>query len=125
MRYFIRIRVWHCRHMLKIQRSCGPARSEKSRRLGTVVYRIQIRCEGRKRPLAKASPNGKSKSHNVKDLNPYLRLQAIIEERIGRRLGDLRMLNSHWVTLDDTHRYFEVILVDINLNGIRRDAKQN
>lgn len=47
------------------------------------------------------------------------------QERVGRRLGGLRVLNSYWVSQDSSYKYFEVILVDPNHNAIRRDAKIN
>lgn len=34
------------------------------------------------------------------------------QERVGRRCGGLRVLNSYWVAQDSSYKYFEVILVD-------------
>jgi hypothetical protein len=34
------------------------------------------------------------------------------QERVGRRCGGLRVLNSYWVAQDSTYKYFEVILID-------------
>jgi large subunit ribosomal protein L15e len=42
----------------------------------------------------------------------FLRFQ----ERVGRRLGGLRVLNSYWISQDSTYKYFEVILVDTHHN---------
>lgn len=39
-------------------------------------------------------------------------LQTTAEERVGRRCGNLRVLNSYWINQDATYKYFEVILVD-------------
>lgn len=47
------------------------------------------------------------------------------QERVGRRLGGLRVLNSYWVAQDASYKYFEVILVDPAHNAIRRDPKIN
>lgn len=48
-------------------------------------------------------------------------LQSICEERIGRRFGGSRVLNSYWVSPDALYKYFEVIMIDIHHNAIRRD----
>lgn len=34
------------------------------------------------------------------------------QERVGRRCGGLRVLNSYWVGQDSTFKFYEVILVD-------------
>lgn len=47
------------------------------------------------------------------------------QERVGRRLGGLRVLNSYWVGQDAAYKYYEVIMVDPHHNAIRRDAKVN
>merc|ERR1711974_213933 len=52
-----------------------------------------------------------------------LRSQA--EERVGRKCGGLRVLNSYWVAEDGTYKFFEVILVDPAHKAIRRDARIN
>merc|ERR1712083_376391 len=52
-------------------------------------------------------------------------LQSIAEERCGRRLKGLRVLNSYWVAADSTFKYFEVIMIDPHHKAIRRDPKIN
>ncbi|MPC49899.1 60S ribosomal protein L15 [Portunus trituberculatus] len=44
------------------------------------------------------------------------------QERTGRRLGGLRFLNSYWVAQDSTYKYYEVILVGIWHNVVRKDT---
>ena len=34
------------------------------------------------------------------------------QERVGRRCGGLRVLNSYWVAQDSSYKYYEVILID-------------
>jgi len=34
------------------------------------------------------------------------------QERVGRRCGGLRVLNSYWVAQDSSYKYYEVILMD-------------
>lgn len=53
------------------------------------------------------------------------KLSSPLQERVGRRLGGLRVLNSYWVAQDASYKYFEVIMVDIHHNAIRRDPKIN
>ena len=45
------------------------------------------------------------------------------EERVGRKIGSLRVLNSYWVGEDSTYKYFEVIMVDPAHTAIRRDPR--
>lgn len=52
-------------------------------------------------------------------------LRSLAEERVGKKLGGLRVLNSYWVGQDGTHKFFEVILVDPQHNAIRNDPKIN
>merc|ERR1712215_29533 len=81
---------------------------------------------GRKRPVAKGCPYGKPKTSGaVKQQKPERNLQSIAEERVGRRLKGLRVLNSYWVGQDSTYKYFEVIMIDTHHSAIRRDPKIN
>ena len=52
-------------------------------------------------------------------------LRSKAEERVGRRCGNLRVLNSYWVNQDATYKYFEVILVDPQHTTIRNDPRIN
>lgn len=47
------------------------------------------------------------------------------QERVGRKCGSLRVLNSYWVSEDTTYKFFEVILVDPFHKAIRNDPKIN
>merc|ERR1711935_670524 len=47
-------------------------------------------------------------------------IRSKAEERVGRRCGNLRVLNSYWVNQDSSYKYFEVILVDPNHTTIRK-----
>merc|ERR1712192_356186 len=81
---------------------------------------------GRKRPVAKGCPYGKPKTSGpVNQQKPERNLQSIAEERVGRRLKGLRVLNSYWVGQDSTHGYYEVIMIDIHHAAITRDPKIN
>jgi len=52
-------------------------------------------------------------------------LRSKAEERVGRRCGNLRVLNSYWVNQDATYKYYEVILVDPAHTAIRNDPRIN
>merc|ERR1712055_325121 len=121
MRYLLRIRCWQYRQLTKLHKCPRSTRPERARRLGYkakqgyVIYRICMRRGGRKRPVPKGCPYGKPKRN----------LQSIAEERVGRRLKGLRVLNSYWVAEDSTYKYFEVIMIDPFHKAIRRDPKIN
>merc|ERR1712150_328192 len=51
--------------------------------------------------------------------------RALAEMRVGRALGDLRVLSSYWVGQDGTYKYYEVICVDPACNYIRNDPRIN
>merc|ERR1711973_575129 len=51
---------------------------------------------------------------------PERNLQSIAEERVGRRLKGLRVLNSYWVGQDSTYKYYEVIMIDIHHAAIQK-----
>jgi len=61
----------------------------------------------------------------VNQLKSYRGLQSIAEERVGRRLGGLRVLNSYWIAQDAAYKFYEVILIDAHHSAIRRDPKIN
>lgn len=92
---------------------------------GFVIYRVRVRRGGRKRPVAKGIIYGKPKNQGVKGLKFARNLRSVAEERVGRRCGNLRVLNSYWVNEDATFKFFEVILVDPNHKAIRRDPRIN
>lgn len=131
MRFLLRVRAWQYRQLNKLVRVPKPTRPEKARRLGYkakqgfVIYRMRVRRGGRKRPVAKGCTYGKPKSHGVNHLKPVRSLQALAEERVGRRLGSLRLLNSYWVAQDSTFKYYEAILLDPHHDNIRRDPSVN
>jgi ribosomal protein L15E len=62
---------------------------------------------------------GKPVRQGVNHLKPQRGLQSTAEERVGRRCGNLRVLNSYWVNQDGVYKYYEVILVDPNHKAVR------
>ncbi len=131
MRFLHRMRVWELRQRKAIHRASRPTRPDKARRLGYkakqgyVVYRVRVRRGNRKRQVRKGAVCGKPASQGVMQLKPTRSLRALAEERAGRRLPSLRVLNSYWVAQDMTFKFFEVILVDPSHAAIRRDPHIN
>ena len=131
MRFVLRMRTWEYRQLPAIHRCSRPSRPEKARKLGYkakqgyVIYRVRIRRGGRKKPVRKGIINGKPKSQGVVGLKASKSLRVVAEARVGKKLGNLRVLNSYWVGQDATFKFFEVILVDPSHKAIRRDPKIN
>ena len=131
MRFVLRMRTWEYRQLPAIHRCTRPSRPEKARKLGYkakqgfVIYRVKIRRGGRKKPVAKGIINGKPKYQGVVGVKATKSLKVIAEQRVGKRIHGLRVLNSYWVGQDATYKFFEVILVDTAHKAIRRDPKIN
>jgi Ribosomal L15 len=64
---------------------------------GFVVYRVRVRRGGRKRPVPKGIVYGKPKHQGITQLKFQRNKRSVAEERAGRKLGGLRVLNSYWV----------------------------
>jgi len=131
LRFLLRVRCWEYRQLNVIHRASRPSRPDKARRLGYkakqgfVIYRIRVRRGGRKRPVPKGAVYGKPKNMGVNQLKFERSLRSVAEERVGRKCGNLRVLNSYWVNQDSTYKYFEIILVDPSHKAIRRDPRIN
>jgi large subunit ribosomal protein L15e len=66
---------------------------------------------------------GKPASQGITQLKPKRNLRSVAEERAGRKLGGLRVLNSYWVNQDSTYKYYEVIMIDPAHKAIRNDPR--
>lgn len=64
---------------------------------GYVIYRIRVRRGGRKRPVSKGIVYGKPTNQGVTQLKFQRNKRSVAEERAGRKLGGLRVLNSYWI----------------------------
>ncbi|CAG9461560.1 unnamed protein product [Pedinophyceae sp. YPF-701] len=131
LRFLLRVRCWEYRQLPGITRLTKPSRPDKARRMGYkakqgyVVYRVRIRRGNRKRQVAKGIVYGKPVTQGVTQLKPNRNLRAMAEEKVGRKCGGLRVLNSYWVNQDSTYKYFEVVLVDPAHTAIRNDPRIN
>jgi len=131
LRFLLRIRCWEYRQLNVIHRANRPSRPDKARRLGYktkqgfVIYRVRVRRGGRKRPVKKGIVYGKPTHQGVNKLKYKRSLKTTAEERVGRRCGNLRVLNSYWINEDNIYKYYEVILIDPSHKAIRRDPRVN
>merc|ERR1712045_787803 len=75
--------------------------------------------------VAKGIVYGKPVNQGINKWKAVRNLRSIAEERIGRKCGGLRVLNSYWVTQDAAHKWFEVVMVDPMHKAIRDDARIN
>ncbi|KAJ8460088.1 hypothetical protein OPV22_033014 [Ensete ventricosum] len=131
MRFLQRVRCWEYRQLPSIVRVTRPTRPDKARRLGYkakqgyVIYRVRVRRGGRKRPVPKGIVYGKPKHQGITQLKFQRNKRSVAEERAGRKLGGLRVLNSYWVNEDSTYKYYEIILIDPAHGAIRNDPRIN
>merc|ERR1719461_2214331 len=118
MKYILRLRSWHFRQLPAIHRASRPSRPEKARLMGYkakqgyVVYRVRVRRGCRKRLAPKGATYGKPVHEGVNQLKFQRRIQSVAEERAGKALGGLRVVNSYWAAEDSTYKYYEVVMVD-------------
>ena len=114
LRFILRVRCWQFRQLAAIHRAPRPTRPDKARRLGYkakqgyVIYRVRVKRGGRKRPVVKGQTYGKPKTHGVNALKNQRSHRAIAEERVGRKCGGLRVLNSYWVAQDSTYKFLRL-----------------
>ncbi|WP_411026895.1 hypothetical protein, partial [Salmonella sp. s55044] len=112
--------------MSSVHRAPRPTRPDKAKALGyrakqgICIYRVRVRRGGRKRPVKKGTTYGKPTNQGINQLKFQRNLQNVAEERVGRRCGGLRVLNSYWIAEDSTYKYYEVIMVDPFHKAIRR-----
>eukprot|EP00088_Acartia_fossae_P042334 TRINITY_DN44434_c0_g1_i1.p1 TRINITY_DN44434_c0_g1~~TRINITY_DN44434_c0_g1_i1.p1 ORF type:complete len:215 (-),score=-7.68 TRINITY_DN44434_c0_g1_i1:96-716(-) len=131
MRYLLRLRCWEYRQRTAIHSAPRPSRPEKAHRLGYkhkrgyVIFRVRVRRGCRNKLVHKGQIYGKPASQGVSQLKHKRSCRARAEQRVGRKIGTLRVLNSYWVNQDSTFKYFEIIMVDPFLKSIRNDPKIN
>lgn len=62
-----------------------------------MIYRVRVRRGGRKRPVPKGIVYGKPKNQGITQLKFQRNKRSVAEERAGRKLGGLKVLNSYWI----------------------------
>merc|ERR1711943_96057 len=131
LRFLLRVRCWEYRQLPVVHRATKPSRPDKARRLGYkakqgyVIYRVRVRRGGRKRPNPKGIVYGKPKHQGINQIKWRRNLRSKAEERVAKRCGNLRVLNSYWVNQDSTYKYYEIILIDPSHAAIRNDPRIN
>merc|ERR1719389_1169029 len=131
MRFLGRIRTWEYRQLPAIHRASRPSRPDKARKVGYkakqgyIIFRVRIKRGGRKKRVAKGIVYGKPKHCGINKMKATRNLRSIAEERIGRKCGGLRVLNSYWVAQDAVHKWYEVIMIDPMHKAVRDDPRIN
>jgi len=131
VRFLLRVRAWEYRQRPKITRVNHPTRTDKAHRLGYkakqgyTVVRVGVRRGGRKRQNHRGMVYGKPKHQGINHLKFERNLQSVAEEKVGRKYGNLRVLNSYWINQDAVYKYYEIILVDPSHTKIRNDPRIN
>ncbi|TYG73624.1 hypothetical protein ES288_D04G116100v1 [Gossypium darwinii] len=105
-----RVRCWEYRQHPAIVRVNHPTRPDKARRLGYKAKQEWSKEACSQRYIV----YGKPTNQGVTQLKFQHNKRSVAEERAGRKLGGLRVVNSYWINEDSTYKYFEVILVDKN-----------
>eukprot|EP00929_Paragymnodinium_shiwhaense_P060321 TRINITY_DN3013_c0_g1_i2.p1 TRINITY_DN3013_c0_g1~~TRINITY_DN3013_c0_g1_i2.p1 ORF type:complete len:205 (-),score=47.80 TRINITY_DN3013_c0_g1_i2:124-738(-) len=131
MRFLARLRNWEYRQLPAVHRASRPSRPDKARRLGYkakqgfIIYRVRIKRGSRKKRVAKGIVYGKPVGQGVKKWKAARNLRSVAEERVGRKCGGLRVLNSYWAAQDAVNKWYEVIAVDPMHKCIRDDPRIN
>ena len=81
------------------------------------------RCSATKN--SKGANFGKPRNCGINQHKWRRNCRSKAEERVGRAVGGLRVLNSYWVAQDSVYKFFEVILVDPHHKVIRTDPRIN
>ena len=131
MRFIQRVRSWEFRHQHTIVRMRRPTRPEKARAVGYKakpgysIFRVRIRRGGRKRPAHRGITTGKPKTAGILGIKLNKNNRAVAEQRLGRKVGNARILNSYWVNQDSTFMWYEIVAVDPMHKTIRNDPRIN
>lgn len=131
MCFLSRVRTWELRQLPAIHRAMRPTRPDKARRLGykakqgISIFRVRVKRGGRKRKVSKGICYGKPSTSGVKKIKATRNLQSVAEERVGRKMGSLRLLNSYWVCSDAMHKWYEAVMIDPMHKAVRNDPRVN
>ncbi len=88
---------------------------------GIIVVRVRVRkgAGTKKRPVKGRKP----KRMGFIKLTRRKSIQVMAEARASRKYPNCEVLNSYWIGEDGKHKYFEVILVDVNAPEIKSDKE--
>jgi len=106
-----------------------PLRLDRARALGYkakpgfVIVRAKVRKGGlRKHRIKKGR---RAKRAGILKITMRKSIQRIAEERTAKKYPNCEVLASYWVGEDGRHKWYEVMLVDVNHPVIRSDPKLN
>ncbi|EJW03948.1 hypothetical protein EDEG_01757 [Edhazardia aedis USNM 41457] len=131
MRYLLKLRTWECRQRGSVHKAERPMYPERAHKLGYrakqgfCIYRVRVKRGCRRRQYRNGNTRGKPSNAGIYQIKPSLNLQAQGEQIVGKKCGNMRVLNSYWVAQDGRFKYYEVILVDPMHARIRNDPKIN
>ena len=101
-----------------------PTRLDRARSLGykakkgIFIVRVRVKKSRRMRPQIKS---GRRSAHYHRRKIVGKSYQWITEEKANRKYINCEVLNSYYLAKDAKHHWFEVILVDKNEPGIKKD----
>jgi len=104
-----------------------PLRLDRARALGYkakpgfVIVRAKVRRGGLRKHRIKKGRRPKRKG--ILKITMRKNIQRIAEERTSKRYPNLEVLASYWVGEDGRHKWFEVIMVDVNHPVIKSDPQ--
>ncbi|RVD92281.1 60S ribosomal L15 [Tubulinosema ratisbonensis] len=130
-RYLYTIRCYQFRLSTAVHKADKPTYIDKARQLGYKakegysIYRVRIKRGGRKKLVNNGNTRGKCVNAGIYEQKPSLNLQGMAEIKLGKKIRNLRILNSYWVGQDGTYKYYEVIMVDPLCQRIRDDPRIN
>jgi large subunit ribosomal protein L15e len=106
-----------------------PLRLDRARALGYkakpgfVIVRAKIRKGGLRKHRIKKGRRPKRKG--ILKITMRKSIQRIAEERTSKKYPNCEVLASYWVGEDGRHKWYEVLLVDVNHPVIKSDPKLN
>lgn len=122
-----RVPLW--RKGSSVEKLENPTRIDRARSLGykakqgVIVVRSKIRKGARRKQ--RLNTGRVPKKMGVNRITTKKNLKTVAEERAQRKYPNMETLNSYWVGKDGRFEYFEVILVDTNHPGIKKDKDLN
>lgn len=119
-----RLIQWRRQHTIeRVKKPTNPVRARMlgyKAKKGYTVARARVKRGGRRR--RKYGRGGrKPKKAGLVKFTPGKGLRWIAEERAAKRFPNLEVLNSYYVGQDGKSKWYEVIFVDPQHPGIKRD----
>jgi large subunit ribosomal protein L15e len=109
-------------NITKVERPSNLSRARElgyKAKQGIVVVRASVKKGNRKRQTV---GGGRKPSKSARFISRHKNMQMIAEERASKKFSNYEVLNSYFVGETGTTRFYEVILVSKQDNGIKRNA---